>query len=184
MQTHVNHSVVQDAPPVAIRVLSPRQDRQGFTLLALLMVLVLLAGLAALALPFHLQYVARDQAIESLTFLGSLKGAVMEYSKTNHRFPDWDALRQISSVAKVSSGAGTYTDTLFAVPSWINPASTYTLVAHFRVSAVSEPLQKIASLYLQTVDGGKTWDCGPSALLDAAYRNYLPKICRTPITVQ
>lgn len=203
MNRNLRHNVTVQTPslenkrgkhlPWLLKVLFPAQfgdserlshNQQGFTLLKLMLMMLIIGGSTSLAWPAYLQYVAHSQASESLNFLGTLKGTVMEYYVTNKTFPDWDELVKTSSLASMSGHVGKYSNSLFAIKSWVNPTSTYTLVANFNISAVSAPLQKMAAIYLQTTDAGKTWNCGPSTTLDAVYQKYLPSTCRKPITVQ
>lgn len=155
--------------------------QRGISLLDVLLTLLIVA---ILALPTWLQYKTQTQTAESLNMLGTMKGTVMKYYVTHKTFPEWSELRKISSMAQVPNSVGYYVDSLFAVKSWSDPASTYTLVAHFKVANVTKPLQNMAAIYLQTNNAGATWSCGPSVTLAAVYLKYLPSTCRTPITVQ
>ena len=56
-----------------------RGKRSGFTLLELLMVVIIIAILAAVALPQYLRVVERSRAAEALTMLAAIRGAELRF---------------------------------------------------------------------------------------------------------
>lgn len=58
-------------------------QRSGFTLLELLMVVIIVGILAALAIPGYVRAVERSRSAELLTVLGQLKGSIQRYCAEN-----------------------------------------------------------------------------------------------------
>ena len=66
--------------------------KKGFTLIELMIALVIIAVLAAIALPQYNKYVARTQVAEAFVLLGPVKQALTLYYQENGHFPDQDGL--------------------------------------------------------------------------------------------
>jgi len=66
--------------------------KKGFTLIELMIALVIIAVLAAIALPQYNKYVARTQVAEAFVLLGPVKQALTLYYQENGKFPDQAAL--------------------------------------------------------------------------------------------
>jgi type IV pilus assembly protein PilE len=59
------------------------KETRGFTLLELLMVVIIIAILAAIALPQYINATERARAAEAISTLGSLRGAELRYKAQN-----------------------------------------------------------------------------------------------------
>ena len=63
--------------------------KKGFTLIELMIALVIIAVLAAIALPQYNKYVARSQVAEAFALLGPVKQALTLYHQETGNFPAW-----------------------------------------------------------------------------------------------
>ena len=63
------------------------KNAKGFTLIELMIALVIIAVLAAIALPQYNKYVARTQVAEAFVLLGPVKQALTLYHQENGEFP-------------------------------------------------------------------------------------------------
>lgn len=158
---------------------SGRNSQKGFTLLELMIVMSIIGVLALYAVPLYKKMVVRAQVAESVGFLGSLKAPIVEYYAVNNAFPG--NVQNISSIAN-DSEIGNYTDWVWGLKGFASP-EIYTIISFFNPDTVSEPLDDIDFLYMQTTDGGQTWSCGPGAWISVDYYPYLPTSCRTPINL-
>ncbi len=59
------------------------KGNQGFTLLELLMVVIIIAILASIALPQYFKAAERSRASEALQILGTIRGAELRYKSLN-----------------------------------------------------------------------------------------------------
>ena len=77
------------------------KQRGGFTLLELLMVVIIIAILAAIALPQFLRAAERSRAAEALTILGSIRGSEQRYLTRDNNNPP-----QYLGAGQIGPGAG------------------------------------------------------------------------------
>lgn len=62
-------------------------NRNGFTLIELMIVVAIIGILASIAIPAYQDYTIRAQVVESLTITGELKASIRDFYKDRGRFP-------------------------------------------------------------------------------------------------
>lgn len=66
--------------------------QQGFTLIEVIVVIIMIGVLAAVAIPIYSGYVYRARASEGVVFLGTIKTYAMEYRTSRGIWPTLDTL--------------------------------------------------------------------------------------------
>jgi type IV pilus assembly protein PilA len=145
-----------------------KKQRQGFTLIELMIVVAIIGILAAIAIPSYNDYIARTQVSEAITLISGTKTPLSEwYSDKGH----WPA--SIGSISGISNGK--YVSTVGIVTNgtglWIQ--------ATMRNAGVNTSIDgETLAIY---TNNGEQWECGRSGAainetsVDAAY---LPPLCK------
>jgi type IV pilus assembly protein PilA len=143
-----------------------KKQEQGFTLIELMIVVAIIGILAAIAIPAYQDYIARAQVSESMELLGGAKILLAEYYQNNGTWPAAPtdlgmatSGKYVSSLEFVSPTGGTMT-----VRATFKPADVSSLIRDRRV-------------IMRTVNGARTWDCGPDSTNGVGLA-YLPQACR------
>jgi type IV pilus assembly protein PilA len=147
----------------------------GFTLIEVMIVVAILGGLAALAVPRYQTFATRARIGEGLVLLGPVKLAVAEYYASNGRLPNatgWlDLLRELGLNVSMNSGAAS--GNLVKRIWWNNTEQ------EIRIRYGFDPVDDKV-LYLQAVfsaSGQAIWTCY-APLTDGVPVKYLPSTCR------
>ena len=139
-----------------------QQVQQGFTLIELMIVVVIIGILAAIAIPAYQQYTARSEGVSALTTLGSLKPNMIYYLNKQDATVD---LNSLGMYAQPANGA------TVSIAAWSNAlAGTNTVTYTFPNSGVN-PLNygKAVSLVLNNTTG--TFYCTSTLLVDIKPKN-------------
>jgi type IV pilus assembly protein PilA len=152
--------------------------QKGFTLIELMIVVAIIGILAAVAIPAYQDYIARAQVTEAVNLMGGVKTPMAEFFADKGRYP-----ATLGSV--VGTTRGKYTDSI-AYSGGAAPAAgvgTVTFVATMKAAASSVNAGIAAkSIALQSLDGGKTWNCtvAPSGvtLSAAMIEKFVPGACK------
>ena len=74
---------------------APARRRKGFTLLELLMVVIIIAILAAVALPQFLKVTERAQSAQALSYVGMVRSAELRYAAEHGAYVDGTELSKL-----------------------------------------------------------------------------------------
>ena len=129
--------------------LCARPAPNGFTLLELMIVVVIVAILAAIAVPNYSDYVKRAKIIEATTGLSDLRQGMEQWFLDNRKYTGYCA--STSGIGRVQPNVTAFTLTC------AEGASTYTLTAK------GVPAEGMSTSFVYTIDetGAKT-SAGPS----------------------
>ena len=86
-----------------------KKHQQGFTLLELLMVVIIIAILAAIAIPQYFRAAERSRSAEALQILGSMRGAEIRYKAQSATSVYATALDDLDIAVPGATGGGTST---------------------------------------------------------------------------
>lgn len=145
-----------------------RTKQYGFTLIELMIVVAIVGILAAIALPAYQRYVARAQAAEGIVLLEGAKTAVDEYVSQTGDFPN--SLADLEVLGVITSGK--FVSTVEGSRSGFGGGD---LLAQFRSSNVSKPIQGREMRFTRESTG--RWSCGAGPTAPIA-DIYLPQACR------
>jgi uncharacterized membrane protein YhaH (DUF805 family)/Tfp pilus assembly protein PilE len=136
----------------------------------MLPVIFVLGILAAIAIPAYQDYIARSQASEGIRLMGGAEVGLIEYYDTHQSWPD-----DLTSVYPAASQqpAGRFID---SINGHAASAQSYGVVATLKSEGVTRGIAA-KSLEIWTLDGGKTWHCGPGGA-DPVDTKFLPAGCR------
>lgn len=91
------------------------KHQRGFTLLELLMVVIIIAILAAIAVPQYFRAAERSRAAEALQILGSMRGAEVRYKAQSATSIYTNVLDDLDIAVPGATGGGTSTLWTYAV---------------------------------------------------------------------
>ncbi len=152
--------------------MNDRTKVQGFTLLELLMVIIIIGILAALALPGYYRATERSRAAEATTMMGQIRGSIQRFCVENNGslppgFPDLDVENPNTAPSQAAGGTRQWD---YAFPGTIacpSPAGPLTIGA-FTATRVAGPCvgSTVTMIDPPTIVGGSifgyTWQ-GPCA---------------------
>jgi uncharacterized membrane protein YhaH (DUF805 family)/Tfp pilus assembly major pilin PilA len=127
--------------------------------------------LAAIAIPAYQDFVARSQMVEGVQLAAGGEAPVAEYFQANKAWPA--DLASVYPAAK-DSPAGRYVASVSGSAS--ADSSAYGIISTMNTTAIHYALVG-KSVEVWTVDGGKTWHCGPASSNPVEPR-YLVGSCR------
>lgn len=143
--------------------------KNGFALIELMIVVAIIAILAAIALPFYLNYTTKAQGSEAFTLAGTAKSAVISYYTEKG---SWPANNTSAGLELPDQISGKYVKSVS-----ISAANDRDLITvQFKSQGVAKPLQN-KSLYLFSSSNSSNvkWICkvdGPSMYI------FVPARCR------
>lgn len=152
-----------------------RRIQQGFTLIELMIVVAIIGILAAVAIPSYQDYTARAQVVEAVSLSKSFKTTMAEYYSDNGGWPN-----TLTAVGTVTSGK--YVQSMTIATGAGTAASTLVISATMRSTGVNAAIRN--SVYgMETLDGGKHWNCGNTVVNSAGLgatldSKYLPGACK------
>ena len=141
-----------------------RKNREGFTLIELMIVVAIVGILASVALPAYQDYLARSQVSEAVTLLSGAKNPLSEYIYDKGAPPDAATFNELVPVRQ-----GKYVESMVLT----GTISNLVLTATMKPTEVSQPIQS-RTVTLSTTDMGKTWTCAPGTVSP----RFLPSACR------
>ena len=143
---------------------------KGFTLIELMIVIAIIGILAAIAIPAYQIYIARSQATEAMSLLGTVKGGIVEnYSSSATCVDNTD--NSFLGIAKAAEITGRYIQSIQT--GGIAPNCTITV--QMKSVDIAKALQgKSMVLTLISTDNTLKWQCQSPNI--AAL--YLPASCR------
>ena len=92
-----------------------KKHQRGFTLLELLMVVIIIAILAAIAVPQYFRAAERSRAAEALQILGSMRGAEIRYKAQSATSIYTNVLDDLDIAAPGATGASASTMWTYAI---------------------------------------------------------------------
>jgi len=140
-------------------------ERRGFTLIELMIVVAIIGVLAAIAIPAYQDYTIRSQVAEGLNLAGGAKNAISTYVAGYGRWPTDNALAGISADTEI---VGTYV-TKVTITSGVIDVE-YGGRAHADINGMAIQLSPT------TNTGSVEWNCA-SATAEIADK-HLPSACR------
>ena len=140
---------------------------QGFTLIELMIVLAIIAGLVAMALPSYESAVARGQLAEGLSLATQAKAAMVEFHAEHGRWPASNAEAGLPDTIR-----GQYVSAVELVAA---PAGAIRI--SFGGAKAHAALQQQAMLLQASADQGAIlWTCKPAG--PGFKSEFLPSSCR------
>jgi len=155
--------------------------QQGFTLIELMLITVIIGVLAAIAIPAYQDYTGRAQVTEAFYLAGAQKMAVTEYHSNTGSFPSSNAEAGIAEASKIT---GQYVKSV-TIDKYAAGAAK--IIVKMKSDGVSRTIRG-SSLILKgetTVSGigrggSYTWICNPLGSGTTIENKYLPSNCRDP----
>jgi len=142
-----------------------KKERQGFTLIELMIVVAIIGTVAAIAIPMYLDYSTRSQIAEGLNVAGGAKVAVTEYYQDRGVFPTDNAVAGLDAAGNIS---GKYVDSVSVNGRVIE--IQYGNNAHSLITGQTVTLTATDNL------GSVGWDCASGGVIQA---KHLPLACRS-----
>jgi len=144
--------------------------QKGFTLIELMIVVAIIGILAAVAIPAYQDYIARAQVSEAVSLLGSGKTPMAEFFASQGAWPT-------DTAAVMGNTAGKYTLGVSISNSNTTAPGSITLVATMKSGGINTNIIN-SSVGLNTIDGGKIWNCFTTAAGVPLAAKYVPSNCR------
>lgn len=135
----------------------------GFTLIELMIVVVIIGILAAIAIPAYQSYTVRAQVAEGLTLLGPAKRALIEYYTQTGTWPTDNTTAQLPAPPTIS---GTYVQSVAVTDSII--------AVTFGNDASSIIQDQVVNLTAANLNNVIHWQCDSVTIEE----RYLPAACR------
>jgi type IV pilus assembly protein PilA len=141
--------------------------QQGFTLLELMIVVMIIGVLSAIAIPAFQDYVARTQLTEAMLLADGLKSSVIEAYAAEDNCPSIN-----------NNTSGKYVQSVIAAgPAVPSLTGECTITATIKNADVSSNIRNTTITYTlisntDKLSGSNAWNCTSSAL-----QKYLPSFC-------
>jgi type IV pilus assembly protein PilA len=140
-------------------------ERRGFTLIELMIVVAIIGVLASIAIPAYQDYTIRSQVAEGLTLAGGAKNAISTYVADRGR---WPSDNSVAGVATDVDILGTYVTKVTITDGVIDVE--YGRRAHAAINGMAIQLSPT------THAGSVEWNCASVAAEIAD--KHLPSACR------
>ncbi len=134
--------------------MSKYNNKKGFTLIELMIVVAIIGILAAVAIPAYQDYIARAQVSEAVVLLAGTKSHVSEYTHQKNVVPTLTEIGKGQWAGNTDAGAK-YVQSLTITGNMASIMVTATM----RGSGLNNNIQG-KTLSINTTDGGSVWACG------------------------
>lgn len=156
-------------------------NRNGFTLIELMIVVAIIGILAAVAIPSYQDYTIRAQVVEGLSLVGEVKPSIRDYYKNRGRFPDDNVMAGAPAPEHL---IGNYVKGVR-----VENGAMHVTFGHYANSQIDDRVLSIRPLFVTANPSSPiAWGCGnqtPPPGMTAAGENrtdvlpqYLPSACR------
>ena len=134
--------------------MSKYNNKKGFTLIELMIVVAIIGILAAVAIPAYQDYIARAQVSEAVILLTGTKSHVSEYTHQKNIVPSLAEIGKAKWAGNADAGAK-YVQSLTITGNMASIMVTATM----RLSGLNSNIQG-KTLSINSTDGGSIWACG------------------------